>query len=209
MVPVAMPHPIFLDMGGKEVVGKTGEPLAPIWFWGFRLRTVWSRPPGGEPVCQIAFPRLRGDATAPMLEYKLEKFPQSMRQGPKMAIPLRPPSSEHWNIESDLMLMLMTMDTYQRWLEAKRADQDPERESAEAEPSPRETPVPEEASLAIASSSKAASPMETTRQGERDLEAALGVIERIHALRLQIIHDMGSVQELEQVAVRTLMVEFA
>ena len=162
----------------------------------------------GGPVHQIAFPHLQGDATAPMLEYKLEKFPQSMWQGPKMAIPLRPPCNEHWNIESNLILPL-TMDTYQRQLEAKRADQDPEQESAGAEASPREMPVPKEAPLAIAHSSKAASPTETTRQGERDLETVLGVIECIHALHLQIIHDMGSMREVEQAAVRTLMVEFA
>ena len=95
VAPVMQLHPIFLDVGGKEVMEKTGEPLAPLWFWGFRLHTVWSRPPGKEPVCQITFPRLRADVTTPMLEYEPEKFPQSMRQGPKMAIPLRPPSSEH------------------------------------------------------------------------------------------------------------------
>ena len=110
VVPVMQPHPVFLDVGGKEVVEKTGEPLAPLWFRGFRLHTVWIRPPGKEPVHQIAFPRLQGDATTPMLEYEPEKFPQSMRQGPKMAIPLRPPSSEHWNEESDFILTL-TMDT--------------------------------------------------------------------------------------------------
>ena len=32
VVPVAMPHPIFLDVGGKEVMEKTGKPLAPLWF---------------------------------------------------------------------------------------------------------------------------------------------------------------------------------
>ena len=42
VVPVAMPHPVFLDMGSKEVVERTGKPLAPLWFWGFRLHTVWS-----------------------------------------------------------------------------------------------------------------------------------------------------------------------
>ena len=123
-------------------------------------------------------------------------------------ISLRPPSNEHWNIESDLILPLM-MDTYQRWLEAKRAGQDPEWESAGAEASPREMPVPKEAPLAIAGSSKAASPTETTHQGERDLETALGVVKHIHALRLQIIHNMGSVRAVEQVAVCTIMVEFA
>ena len=208
VVPVAQPHPVFPDVAGKEVMEKTGEPLAPLWFWGFRLHTVWSRPPGEEPVHQIAFPHLQGDVTAPMLEYELEKFPQSMRQGPKMAIPLRPPSSEHWNIESDLILTITT-DTYRWQLEAKRAAQDPERESAGAEESPRETPVPEGAPLAIAGSSKAASPTKTTHQGEKDLEATLGAIKHIHALCLQIIHNMGSVREIKQAAVRTLMAEFA
>ena len=208
VVPVAQPHSVFLDVAGKEVVEKTGEPLAPLWFWGFRLHTVWSRPPGEEPVHQIAFPRLRGDVTAPMLGYEPEKFPQGMRQGPKVVIPLRPPSSEHWNIESNLILTI-TMDTYRRRLEAKRAGQDQERESVGAEVTPREKPVPGEAPLAIAGSSKAASPTETTRQGEKDFETAVGSIECIHALRLQIIHNMGSMREIEQAAVRTLMAEFA
>ena len=143
-----------------------------------------------------------------MLKYEPEKFPQSMQQGTKMVIPLRPPSSEHWNIESDFILTL-TMDTYRRRLEAKRAGQDPERESVGAEASPREMPIPEGTPMATAGSSKAVSPSETTSQGEKDLEVALGAIERIHALRLQIIHDMGSVREVELAGVHTLMVEFA
>ena len=110
VVPVTQPHPIFLDVTGKEVMEKTGEPLAPLWFWGFRLHTVWSRPPGKEPLCQIAFPHLWEEVTTPMLEYEPEKFPQSMWQGPKIAISLRPPSSLHWNIESNLILTI-TMDT--------------------------------------------------------------------------------------------------
>ena len=204
VVPVAQPHPVFLDMAGKEVMEKTGEPLAPHWFWGFRLHTVWSWPPGEEPVCQIAFPRLWGEVTTPMLEYEPEKFPQSMWPGLKIVISLRPPSSLHWNIESDLILTI-TMDTNRRWLEAKGAAQDPEQESAGAEESLRGMPVPEGAPLAIAGSSKVASPMETTRQGEKDLEAPLGAIERIHALRLQMMNDMGSVKEIEQAAIHTLM----
>ena len=111
VMPDALPHPVFLDVSGKEVMEKTGEPLAPLWFRGFRLHTVWSRPPGKEPVRQIAFPRLRREVTAPMLEYELEKFPQSMQQGPKVAIPLRPPSSRHWNIESDLIFTI-AVDTH-------------------------------------------------------------------------------------------------
>ena len=208
VMPDTLPHPIFLDVSGKEVTEKTGEPLAPLWFQGFRLHTVWSRPPGEEPVHQITFPCLCGEVTAPMLEYEQEKFPQSMQQGPKVVIPLRPPSSRHWNIESDLIFTI-AVDTHRRWREAKRAGQDEEQESAGAEESSREMPAPKGASLATASSSQVALLMETTSQEEKDLEVAPGAVRHIHALRLQTIHDMGCVREIEQAAVRTLMAEFA
>ena len=208
VVPVAVLHPIFLDVGIKEAMERTGKPLTPLWFQGFRLHTVWSQLPGGEPVHQVAFPHLRGEASAPMLEYEQEKFTQSLLHGPKMSINLRPPCSEHWNIDSDLILTL-TIDTYQWWREAKRAEQDPERESAGAEASAKEVPAPEKAPQAVAGGSKAASPTETTYQGERDLETAFGIVEHIHALCLQILHEMGGMRELEQVAIHTLVAEFA
>ena len=131
-----------------------------------------------------------------------------MWQGPKVAIPLRPPSSRHWNIESDLIFTI-AVDTHRQQREAKRTGQDQEWESAGAEESPRETPAPEGASLATASSSQAASPTGTTHQEEQDLEVALGAVRHIHAICLQTIHDMGCMREIEQAAVRTLMAEFA
>ena len=208
VMPDALPHPVFLDVIDKEAIEETGEPLAPRWFWGFRLHTVWSQEPGEEPVHQIVFPRLRGDTSTPVLEHEPEKFPPSMRQGPKVVIPLRPPSSRHWNIDSDLIFGI-AVDTHRRRYEAKKTGQDLERESTGAEESPRETPAPEWASLATASSSQAASPTETARQEEQDLEVALSAVRHIHTIRLQTIHDMGCVREVEQAAVSTIMAEFA
>ena len=48
IMPVAMPHPVFLDAESRETMDKTGKPLAPLCLHGFRLHTVWSWPPGGE-----------------------------------------------------------------------------------------------------------------------------------------------------------------
>ena len=208
VIPVASQHPVFLDVATKEAMERTGEPMAPLSFQGFRLHTVWNRPPGGDPVHQVAFPHLLGEATAPMLEFEQEKFPQSLLQGPKMVINLGPPSSDHWNIDSDLVLPL-TVDKYKQRHEAKQAEQDPETESAGAEGSPKEAPAPRKAPQVVACGSKAASPTETTHQGERALETVLGILECIHTLCLQILHDMGGMRELEQAAVHTLMAEFA
>ena len=58
-------------------------------------------------------------------------------------------------------------------------------------------------------SSQTASPKESASEGEHDLEIVRDVIRRIHAVRLQAMHDMGYMREVEQVAVRTLLAEFA
>ena len=208
MIPVASQHPVLLDVATKETITQTGKPMAPLSFRGFRLHTVWNRPPGGDSVRQVTFPHLLGEATTSMLEYEQEKFPQSLLQGPKMTINLGPPSSNHWNIVSDLVLPL-AIDTYKRRREAKWTEQDPEAESAGAEGSPKEAPAPGKAPQVVAGGSKATSPTETTHQGARALETALGILKHLHALRLQILHDMGGVRELEQAAVHTLMAEFA
>ena len=188
VIPVAVQHPVFLDVATKETMKRTGEPMAPLSFRGFRFHTVWNWPPGGDPVRQVAFPHLRGEATAPMLEYEQEKFCQSLLQEPKMSINLGPPSSEHWNIDSEDLILTLTIDTYKQRRGVKRAEKDPEGEFAGAEASPKEAPAPEKAPQVVAHGSKAASPTETTHQGERALETALGIVEHIHALRLQILH---------------------
>ena len=131
VIPVVVQHPVFLDVATKETITRTGKPMAPLSFRGFRLHTMWNWLPGGDSVCQVTFPHLLGEAIASMLEYEQEKFPQSLVQGPKMAINLRPPSSNHWNIVSDLILPL-TVDKYKQRREAKWVEQDPEAESAEA-----------------------------------------------------------------------------
>ena len=205
---VAVQHPVLLDVVTKDTMTRTGEPMAPSSFRGFRLHTVWTWPSGGDLVRQVTFPHLLGEATTSMLEYEQEKFPQGLMQGPKMAINLRPPSSDHWNIVSNLILPV-TVDTYRQRHEAKHAEQDLEGRSAGAEVSPEQAPAPRKAPQVVTGGSKAAFPTETTHQGERVLETSLDILEHIHAIHLQTIHDMGGVRELEQTVVRTLMAEFA
>ena len=110
-------------------------------------------------------------------------------QGHKMVINLRPPSNDHWNIASNLVLPL-TVDTFRQRREAKCTEQDPEGESAGAEGSPKEAPAPGKAPQVAASGSRAAFPTETTQQGERALETAHEILEHIHSIRFQTMHEM-------------------
>ena len=125
---------------------------------------MWTRQSGGELVRQVTFPHILGEANTSMLEYEPEKFPQGLMQGPKMAINLRLPSSNHWNIASDLILPL-TVDTFRWRRKAKCMEKDLEGESEGAEVSPKEAPAPRKAPQVVAGGSRAALPTETTHQG--------------------------------------------
>ena len=208
VIPVVTQHPALLDVATKETMMRTGEPMAPLSFRSFRLHTVWTWQSGGDLVHQIAFPCLLGETTSSMLEYEPEKFPQGLMQGPKMAINLRPPSGDHWNITMDLFLPL-AVDTFRRWRDAKRVAQGLGEESEGAKASPKEAPAPRESPQVVAGSSRAALSTETTHKGERALETAHKILEHIHAIHLQTMHEMGGVRELEQTLVHTLMAEFA
>ena len=194
VIPVATQHPILLDVATKDTMMRTGKPMAPLSFRGFRLHTVWTQQSGGDLVRQVTFPHLLVEATTSMLEYEPEKFPQGLMQGPKMVINLRPPSSDHWNITSDLVLPL-AVDMFRRQHEAKCMAQGLEGESEGAKVSPKEAPAPGGSPQVVAGSNRAALPTETTHQGERALETARKILEHIHAIRLQTMHEMGGMRE--------------
>ena len=120
VLPVVGQHPVLLDVATRETLTKADEPLTPLQFRGFRLHTIWTQQPGENLAHQVAFPCFLGETTSPMLEYESERIPQELTQGQKMAVNLKPPSHDHWNIVSDLILPLI-QGTLRQWREAKQA----------------------------------------------------------------------------------------
>ena len=207
VIPVAVQHPILLGMASKKAIENTGEPMPPLSFRGFRLHTVWTQQPRGGLACNIPFPHFLGEGTLSLLEYESEKFPQGLRQGQKRVLSLKPPSTDHWNIASDLVLPLPLDERRQR-CEARWAVQGLEGRSERVKVSPTEAPAPAESPQPVAGSSGAALPIKTTLHGERVLETAREILACVHAIHLQAMHEMGSVWELDQTLARTLMAEF-
>ena len=208
VIPVAAQHPVLLDVATKETMMRTSEPMAPLYFRGFRLHTIWTHQPGGDLVRQIAFPHFLGEGASSMLEYEPEKFPQGLMQGPKMVINLRPPSDDHWNIASDLVLPL-AMDTFRQQREAKQTAQGLEEESEGAKVSPMEASAPGESPRVDVGGSDEALPKRIILPKERVLETMQEILARVHALHIQAMHEMGSSRELDQTLAQTLLAESA
>ena len=71
-----------------------------------------------------------------------------------------------------------------------------------------EAPTPEEPRELQAGGSGKVLPTKTASDRERVLETTRKILECIHALHLQTMHEMGSVQEVDRTLARTLMAEF-
>ena len=140
VIPVVVQHPVLLDAASKEAMEDVGDPMSPLSFRGFRLHTVWTQQPGGELASHITFLHFLGESSLSLLEYKSEKFPQGLRQGQKRVLSLKPPSTDHWNIASDLALPL-TLDESRQQHKAKRVAQGLEGRSEGVKVSPTEAPT--------------------------------------------------------------------
>ena len=143
VIPVTVQHPILLDVASKEAMKDAGELMSPLSFRGFRLYTIWTQQPGGELAKHITFPHFLGESSCSLLEYESEKLPEGLRQGQKIALSLKSPAKDHWNIVSDLIFPLM-LETSRQQCGAEWVPQGPEGRSEGAKLSLTEAPAPEE-----------------------------------------------------------------
>ena len=165
VIPVAVQHPILLDVASREAMEGTGEPMSPFSFRGFRLHTVWTQQPRGKMAHHIPFPHFLGESNSSLLEYESEKFPQSLRQSQKIALGLKPPTKDHWNIASDLVLPMVLEDSRQRH-KAKRVARAQEEKSEGVKVSKSEAPTPGESPQLEAGDSGKALPTKTAPDRE-------------------------------------------
>ena len=158
---------------------------------------TWTQPLEEELTHHISFPRFLGEGNSSLIDHELEKFPQDLMQGQKIAIDLKPPAKDHWNIASDLILLWILEDSQQRH-EAKRGAQAQEERLKGAKASQTEAPTPGEPPELEAGGSGKVLPTKMAPNRERVLETTRGILEHIHALHLQIMHEMGSVREVDR-----------
>ena len=98
------------------------------------------QPPTGGSTHHIVLPRILGKNHGSLVEYESEKFPQALTQGLKIAIVLKPPTQDHWNIALDPVFPWVLVE-FQSQHEAQQAAQAEEEVSKEAGTSQPEVPT--------------------------------------------------------------------
>ena len=117
-------------------------------------------------------------------------------QSPKIVITLKPPSQDHCNVASDLVLPL-AQDQFWEWREAKWAM------SRLVEVPPADESAPRGALPMKPEANKGALSPQWV------LETTQGILEHIHTSRLQALYQMGSTHKLDRTLSHALMAEFA
>ena len=100
-LPVALQHPVLLDLASKELMDDSQEPVSSLSLRGFKLHTLYTRPPGKDMIHHITFPHLLGELSSSLIVHEAENFPMDLMQNPKMTLDLQPSAKDHWNITSD------------------------------------------------------------------------------------------------------------
>ena len=177
VLPVALQHPVLLDMASRDMLEVSEEPPAPAQLRGFRLHTIWTQQPGEDLTRQVGFPRLLGESSSPLWEYVPEIIPPELFQSLKLTITLEPPSKDHWNTASDIVLPVI-QDQLRERREAKQAVLRLEEGSEGVEVSPTAVSAPGESLPRKAEDNREASSQ------QRVIDITQGILERIHAIRL-------------------------
>ena len=144
----------------------------------------------------IALPHVLDENNASLVKYKSEKFPQALTQGSKIAIVLKPPTQDHWNIALDPILPWILVDS-QSQREAQQVAQAKEEGSKEAALSQPEVPTHGEPPGILIGGGGKSLPMKTVPDREQVLETTREILGCIHTLHLQMMHKMGSVREVD------------
>ena len=177
MLPVALQHPVLLDMASRDMLEVSEEPLDPAQLRGFRLHIIWTQQPGEDLTCRVGFPHLLGKSSSLLLEYVPEIIPPELFQSPKLVITLKPPSKDHWNTASDLVLPVI-QDQLQERREAKQAVLHLEEGSEGVEVSPMAVSAPSESLPRKAEDNREA------LSQQRVIDIMQGILEHVHAIRL-------------------------
>ena len=201
MLPVALKHPILLDMASREMLEISEEPPAPAQLRGFWLHTIWTQQLGEDLTCRVGFPHLLGESSLPLLEYVPEIIPPELFQSLKLVITLKTQSKDQWNTASDLIPPVV-QDQLREWHEAKQAALCLEEGSEGVEVSPTEESAPGK------SLPRKAEDNGETSFWQRVIDTMQGILEHVHAIRLLALYVMGSACELDRTLAHALMAEF-
>ena len=191
----------FLDVKTAEDITDSKEPRPPQDFRGFKLhRAVYI---GASPLIgQVALPCLQGKTVFHWAPKQKQVLTPELRYAPQLTVALSAADANHWNIVNDLIFP-SCLDEFKARHKASQtsgATKLTRRPSSHGESS---TPIHE-----LLLTTWPQPPSTPTLEWREVDEKVAEVMDQVHNLHLEMVQEMGFIQEIDQALAKSLMVEF-
>ena len=201
VIPLPGVPTLFLDVKTAEDITDSKEPQPPQDFRGFKLH--WVIYIGASPsIGQVALPCLQGKTVFHWAPKQKRVLTPELRDAPQLTVALSAADANHWNIVNDPIFpsFLDEFKARHKASQASGAAKLTRRPSSHGESS---TPTHE---LPLTTWPQPPS-TPTLEWWELD-EKVAEVMDQVHNLHLEMVQEMGFIQEIDQALAKSLMVEF-
>ena len=201
VIPLPGVPTLFLDVKTPEDITNSKAPQPPQVLRGFQLSqiTLKGRDP---PSAQVALPRLQGKMECSWIPRQEQVLPPELEEAPQITVPLSAADPHHWNIVNDPIFpscLAAFKARHKASLASGAAASTGGASSRGGSPTPtRELPL---------ATWPQPPPTPLLDWQEVDMRVT-EVMDQVHDLHLQLLQEMGFVNEIDQALSKSLMVEF-
>ena len=201
VIPLPGVSTLFLDVKTPEDITDSKVPRPPQDFRGFQLYQV-TLTGDGSPTTQVAFPHLQGKTVCSWTSRQKQVLLPKLEEVPQITVALSAADPYHWNIMND-PIFPSCLDAFKVRYEASLASEAATSTGGASSRGESSTPTQE---LPLATW-PLPPPTPTLEWQEVNVKVAK-VMDQVHNLHLQLMLEMGFIQEINQALSKSLMVEF-
>ena len=201
VIPLPGVHTLFLDVKTPEDITDSKVPQPPQDFRGFQLHQIILT--GVNPlIAQVAIPCLQDSTACCWTPMQKQVLPPKLEEAPQVTVALTMADPNHWNIVND-PIYPSCLDIFKARYEASMALEAATLAGGASSQGESSTPIQELPPVTW----PLPPPMPTLDWQEVDMRVA-EVMDQVHDLNLQLMQEIGFIQEIDQALSKSLMVEF-
>ena len=201
VIPLPRVPTLFLDVKTPEDITDSKVPQPPQVFRGFQLYQITLKDED-PPSTQVALPRLQGKTECSWISRQEQVLLPELEEVPQITVPLSMADPDHWNIVND-PIFPSCLDAFKVRHEASLASGAATSTGGASSQGGSSTPTQE---LPLATWPQP--PPTPTLEWQEVNTRVAKVMDQVHDLHLQLMQEMGFIQEIDQALSKSLMVEF-
>ena len=201
VIPLPGVPTLFLDVKTPEDITDSKAPRPPQDFRGFQLFQVIMKSED-PPSTQVAVPCLQGKTECSWISKQDQVLPPELEEVPQITVPLSVADPRHWNIVND-PIFPSCLATFRVRHEASLASGTAASSGGASSQGGGSTPLQE-----LPSASWPQPPPTPPLEWQEVDKRVTEVMDQVHDFHLQLLQEIGFVQEIDQALSKSLMVEF-